>query len=343
MAASIHETCEKILADIRGCKLNFYCQETPYSIYLTIRKSWSRHHHPVKNLPEQKQQPFDLDLQSLEITSVKADCENLRAELESIKVTKSEAINSLNDEIKTLKEEKKRFQKETEELIFKKDEEIKALKHSYKAKNLDTEKVVTELNSLKKMLKAKDKEIYDLQKYKTNHQETLKSMKSETKELKSEKNKLLKQVTSLETQNKELKKQKPITENNNNKFEPTYPSLSASSVSTLESTSSPSTTYIQWDQLRPASTTRKNSSRAPPPITLASSSHTPPGTPPSRRSPSLTATSGTCEITPLTSASTNSISQTPSTAFASVPITEDYIVGINQIDLGPRVNDLSKM
>ena len=130
MAASIHETCEKILTNIRGCKLNYYCQETPYSIYLTIRKSWSRHHHPVKHLPEQKQQPFDLDLQSLEITSVKADCENLRAELESIKVTKSEAINSLNDEIKTLKEEKKRFQKETEEIIFKKDEEIKVLKHS---------------------------------------------------------------------------------------------------------------------------------------------------------------------------------------------------------------------
>ena len=38
-------------------------------------------------------------------------------------------------------------------------------------------------------------------------------------------------------------------------------------------------------------------------------------------------------------ASTNSILQTPSSAFASVPITEDYKVGINQIDLGPRVND----
>ena len=74
----------------------------------------------MKNLPEQKQQPFDLDLQSLEITSVRVDCENLRAEMESMKVIKCKAINSLNDEIKTLKEEKKGFPRETEEFILKK-------------------------------------------------------------------------------------------------------------------------------------------------------------------------------------------------------------------------------
>ena len=327
MAASIHETCENILTNIRGCELNYYCQETPYSIYLTIRKSWSRHHNPVKHLTEQKQ--------SLEIGSLGTDCENMRAELESLKATKSETINSLNDELKTLTEEKKRTQRETEEIILKKDDEINALKNSSRAQTLDTEKLVTELNSLKKLLKGKDKEIHDLQKYKTNHQETLKSIKSETKELKSEKNKLLKQVTILENKNKDLKKQKPFTENNNNnKLDPTYPSLSSSLVSTLDSASSPSTT-------RSASTTRNNSSPAPTPLlTLASLPHTPPGAPPSRRSQSK---SGACEIPPLTSTSTDSISQTPSPAFASAQITDDYIVGINQINLGPRVNDLSKM
>ena len=219
MAASIHETCENILTNIRGCELNYYCQETPYSIYLTIRKSWRRHHNPVKHLTEQKQ--------SLEIGSFGTDCENMRAELESLKATtKSETINSLNDELKTLTEEKKRTQRETEEIILKKDDEINALKNSSRAQTLDTEKLVTELNSLKKLLKGKDKEIHDLQKYKTNHHETLKSIKSETKELKSEKNKLLKQVTILENKNKELKKQKPITENDNNK---TWSSVSNSS------------------------------------------------------------------------------------------------------------------
>ena len=44
MAASIQDSCTKILNGVRNCSLNYSCQETPYSIYLTIRKSWSKHH-----------------------------------------------------------------------------------------------------------------------------------------------------------------------------------------------------------------------------------------------------------------------------------------------------------
>ena len=73
------------------------------------------------------------------------------------------------------------------------------------------------------------------------------------------------------------------------------------------------------------------------PCTRACSPHTPPGTPP-RRSPSLAATTGT--------SSADSIPETrpeDSTSSSALTITEEYIMGINQIDLGPRVNDLSKM
>ena len=89
----------------------------------------------------------------------------------------------------------------------------------------------------------------------------------------------------------------------------------------------------------------------PPPVTRACSPHTPPGTPPCRRSPSSVSTLvPTSAVIKGTSASTDS-TLLPRTADATsaasianvrdLRITEDYIVGINQIDLGPRVNDLS--
>ena len=42
MAATIQESCAKIMKTIICSSLNFTCQETPYSIYVTIRKSWSK-------------------------------------------------------------------------------------------------------------------------------------------------------------------------------------------------------------------------------------------------------------------------------------------------------------
>ena len=94
----------------------------------------------------------------------------------------------------------------------------------------------------------------------------------------------------------------------------------------------------------------------PAPVAHACSPHTPPGTPIPRRSPSSVSslvptsavTTGTCGIQLQTSAIIDSTSQprpadSTSTVSRALPITEDYIAGINQLDLGPRVNDLSKM
>ena len=73
------------------------------------------------------------------------------------------------------------------------------------------------------------------------------------------------------------------------------------------------------------------------PSTRACSPHTPPGTPPCRGSPPLAITTGTC------STDSTRPEDSTSTSSSTLPITEEYITGINQIDLGPRVNDLSKL
>ena len=104
----------------------------------------------MQKLPQHTEQPFDLELQSQEIISLRTECENLRAKLESIKVTKDEANKSLNDELRTLSDDRQRSYRETEEVMVKRDDEIKALKGAYKAKTADTEKPETELKILKK-------------------------------------------------------------------------------------------------------------------------------------------------------------------------------------------------
>ena len=93
------------------------------------------------------------------------------------------------------------------------------------------------------------------------------------------------------------------------------------------------------------------------PCTRASSPHTPPGTPPPQSSG--TALTGACSITlqtsdsnsthqnPLQTSDSNSrttdfISKQAGAVLGTLPST-DYIKDINNIDLGPRVNDLSKM
>ena len=134
---------------------------------------------------------------------------------------------------------------------------------------------------------------------------------------------------------------------NNNKLSstPSVSSVASSKRSIIDSASYSPTTQT-------ASTARNiTSPTPPPPCTRACSPHTPPGTPPSRGSPSPVSiqvptsdvTTGTCEIPLQTLASTETASQPRTTPLHAWPITEDYIAGINQIDLGPRVNDLSKL
>ena len=80
-----------------------------------------------------------------------------------------------------------------------------------------------------------------------------------------------------------------------------------------------------------ASTTARSKLLPAPPtsFTSACSSHTPP---PCRRSTSSDVTTGTYGM------------PSPSSAYVSaLAITEAYIASVNQIDLGPRVNDLSKI
>ena len=86
-SVAIDNLCGKILYSVRSSNLNYACQETPYSIYLTIRKSWSKHQQVqqpqeyVQQLPQPLSQ-IELNLKDREIENIKCELEDLKTKLQ---------------------------------------------------------------------------------------------------------------------------------------------------------------------------------------------------------------------------------------------------------------------
>ena len=77
MTINIQKSCSEILNSVRNSKLNFSCQETPFSIYLTVRKSWNR---KVCETGHQVNEP-NSDLVLSENLSQKAELDDVKAQL----------------------------------------------------------------------------------------------------------------------------------------------------------------------------------------------------------------------------------------------------------------------
>ena len=80
------QSCDLILQQIRTSHLNFAIQETPYSIFLTIRKSFTKsfQNHVLQN---------QADPNSEKVSELKSDLENLLDENKSL-VTKIEVLEA---------------------------------------------------------------------------------------------------------------------------------------------------------------------------------------------------------------------------------------------------------
>ena len=172
-------------------------QETPYSLYLTVRKTFARSSTAFgQNL---LRSPLNIPQENSELESLKVKLklaessnENLRAkyvdavddsELCHAKLSELEAvIKKLNDnESENTSTDFKRTQSE----ILKKDEVIKTLR-SEKV-NLEEALDVAEKNwkELSKLSKVKDKEVHDLKKENERINYNLENVSSELKNLSS--------------------------------------------------------------------------------------------------------------------------------------------------------------
>ena len=202
---NMNDSCSKILNNIRNSALNYSCQETPYSIYVTIRKSWSKQNHQAFHVPVRHVQQVDQDLKAAKINSLNQELIVVKADLET--------ANKMNDELKVKIDaaviEADRPNKETEI-------ENQVLKSAIKTSTLEKEKLNDEVKNLKKVLKSREKEINKLETFKNKNQEALKNAMSDGKELKAEKERLLKKTKLLENKIGELQKNKYSLEKNNN-------------------------------------------------------------------------------------------------------------------------------
>ena len=126
MATAIQENCGRILQTVRTCNLNFSCQETPYSIYLTIRKSWSKHQqvHEAVHQASQHDRQNQLEATNSEVVSLSelaAVKAKLKASEEKYESSKSKAAAEVINHHEKLKK-----------VLDNKEDEIKLLKTSIK-------------------------------------------------------------------------------------------------------------------------------------------------------------------------------------------------------------------
>ena len=211
MATTMQENCGRILQTVRTCNLNFSCQETPYSIYLTIRKSWSKRKH--QQVHEPVHQAYQHDRQNL-LEATNSEVVSL-SELAAVK-SKLKASESLTSKAAA---EVINHHETVKGLLNKKEDEIKLLKTSIKNKVSECEMANAELKNIRKTIKSKEKEVYNLENVKLNQQETISSMKMDSNRIKAEIVKLEKKIKLLEKKKEDFKHQnktKTVEKNNSN-------------------------------------------------------------------------------------------------------------------------------
>ena len=98
---NIQSSCDTILHSVRSSNLNFSCQETPFSMYLTVRKSLSKFHFEKEPTDGQSQVTDRLiKLVNDENAALKSELDRMKTDLEYAKDTarklaaKVEAANS---------------------------------------------------------------------------------------------------------------------------------------------------------------------------------------------------------------------------------------------------------
>ena len=93
MSPNAQESCNNILQHIRSSNVNFVIQETPYSLFLTIRKSFQK--KTFYNFPKPEHHSAD-NVEDLRTVELEATLEYLQAENKDLKL-KNEHLARAND------------------------------------------------------------------------------------------------------------------------------------------------------------------------------------------------------------------------------------------------------
>lgn len=176
------DVCMDILSSVRRSNLHFMIQESPFSLYLTLRKKFTN--KKSFNLPQATE---SCSSKSSEYDSTAEATKALFDKNETELSNSLDIIKQLEDKLERceadLIQESNKFKISKEQLM----DENKLLKDSIKKNKVEEEGLKKNLSEAKKVVKSTEKENYNLQKRVDNFLETTKNFKENIKELKKEK------------------------------------------------------------------------------------------------------------------------------------------------------------
>ena len=187
---SPEDQCSRILAEIRSSNLHYLVQESPFSMYLTLRKKFTK----KSTKSDQKVQTSPSEIQNLEDKVNKLRDEKNSLE-ELLKQTELECEAS-KDVVKLFEEKLEKaeseFLKQCTNFKEIKDDnvsETKLLKVTVKNANEEIKKLKKDLSEANKVIKTNEKNIYNLEQNLESTQEKNKILKDENNKFKLDKKK----------------------------------------------------------------------------------------------------------------------------------------------------------
>ena len=146
------QSLDQIINCVRSSNLNFAYQETPYSLYMTIRKTNIKNHQACSLQPSQVKSQYDVELMDRENLSLKNHIRELEAKLNA----SEDATKNLEEKVAVAEAESFAiFEqiKKGNDALSKKDDEIKCLKNVIKENNYTIVNLEKNKNELNKTLK----------------------------------------------------------------------------------------------------------------------------------------------------------------------------------------------
>ena len=195
----VQSSCDFLLYSVRNSGLNFTSQETPFSIFLTLRKSFVKSFQPQIKSEENK-----LFVKNLKAENLKEVNKKLEEALKNLKNDYEDAVADSEAKIKTIEELNNKIDILESKLVKTEATDAKNKAMEAKAK-LDKTKT-EEINKLNKTLKH---EIEELNKQVKTCSRDLKNSEKDKRDLAHN---LEKKICVLETKNKDLSEFKVLKE-----------------------------------------------------------------------------------------------------------------------------------
>ena len=189
------QTCDMLISSIRDSNLNFFVQETPFSAFINIRKTFCKGGTMnYKNLVHKDKQHEKLK-QENKLLKEKLEEKNvqLEASKEDMRALQSRLEKAENELFENVQNKKTSETKQGDEIL-----KLKSVISSLKLEGVEADKA----------LKSQEKIVYNLEKKNKNLVEQVATMKAAKNDLKSDKLNLMNEVKALKMKTFAQKKMK---------------------------------------------------------------------------------------------------------------------------------------